>query len=110
MTNDEYDERVAHLAALAAENPGGYKKRLLLMALLGNAYLGAMLLLLVTLLVLSIYSIAYLQVFGIELAVILGASLWLLLRALRVKIATPEGLEVSRRDSPELFAVIDEFH
>lgn len=108
MTDQQFDARVAQLAAFATRNPGAYKLRVLLMALLGNAYLAAMLLVIVLLFAISLFSIVYLKALGIKLALVIGAFLWLILRALWVKIAAPEGTAVNRRDCPDLFAMIDQ--
>ena len=107
MTDQQFDARVAQLAAFATRNPGAYKLRVLLMALLGNAYLAAMLLVIVLLFAISLFSIVYLKAVGIKLALVIGAFLWLILRALWVKIGAPEGTPVNRRDSPDLFTMID---
>ena len=43
MTNEEFEALVSRLEAEAKRNPAGYRTRVLLMALLGNAYLAVML-------------------------------------------------------------------
>ncbi len=108
MTDDQFDARVAQLAAFANRNPGAYKLRVLLMALLGNAYLAAMLGVIALLFAISLFSIVYLKAIGIKLALVIGAFLWVILRALWVRVAAPEGTPVKRRDCPDLFAMIDQ--
>ena len=107
VTSGEFEALVGGLEAQARRNPAGYETRVLLMALLGNAYLGVMLLLITALLAAALASITVLKAAGAKIALVVGVFLWMVLKALWVKIPPPEGTEITARDAPELFAMID---
>jgi Zn-dependent protease with chaperone function len=107
VTNEEFESLVGRLEEQARRNPAGYKTRVLLMALLGNAYLGAMLALIGGLLAAAAVSVVWLKAAGVKIAFVVGVFLWMVLKALWVKVPPPEGTEITERDSPELFAMIE---
>ena len=108
MANEEFEALVARLESEAKRNPGGYKTRVVLMALLGNAYLGIMLLVITALLLAAIVSIAWLKGAGVKIAFVVGVFLWMVVKALWIRLEPPHGSEVTARDAPELFAMIEE--
>lgn len=108
MSDEEFAVLVGRLEQQARRNPARYKTRVLLMALLGNAYLGLMLLLIAACLLAALASIAMLKAAGAKIALVVGVFLWMVLKALWVRIPPPEGAEVTARQAPELFAMIEE--
>jgi Zn-dependent protease with chaperone function len=108
MTNEQFETLVHALEAKARSDPGAYKGRVVLLALLGNAYLGAIVALLGLLFALLLASILWLKALGVKLALVVGAFLWLIGRALWLKLEPPQGTEVTAREAPALFAVIEE--
>jgi Zn-dependent protease with chaperone function len=107
MTNEQFDALVARLEAKARRDPSGYKLRVFLLALLGNAYLGMMLLLIVGLLLGLLASVTVLKAIAVKLIIVVGFFLWLILKALWVRFDAPEGTEIKPRQAGELFAMID---
>lgn len=107
MTNEQFEALVARLEAQARRHPNAYKFRVFLLAALGYGYLGAMVGLLLLLFVLAVGSIAFLKGAAIKLIIPIGAFLWLVLRAMWVTFAAPEGRRVTRKEAPALFALID---
>lgn len=107
MTNEQFEALVDRLEAKARRDPSGYKLRVFLLALLGNAYLGAMLLLIAGLLLGLIASVAVLKAIAVKLIIVVGVFLWLILKALWVRIEPPAGSEISPRQAGGLFAMID---
>jgi Zn-dependent protease with chaperone function len=107
MTPEQFAALVARLEAQAHANPGGYRTRVLLFALLGNAYLFAMVAFLAVLFVVALVSIVFLKAAGVKIAFVVGAFLTVVLRALWVKFPPPEGAEITAREAPELFAEIE---
>lgn len=107
MTGERFEALVNRLEQQAKSNPGRYKLRVLLLAMLGNAYVGAMLLLLVALLAALIASVTLLKVVAVKLIVVVGLFLWTILKALWVTIDPPEGTEVKAGQAPELFTTIN---
>ena len=108
MTNQEFEGLVGRLEARAKRDPAGYRTRVILMALLGNAYLGAMLVLIAALLAAATVSVLWLKAAGVKIAIVLGVFLWLVLKALWIKLSPPEGAEISAQEAPGLFAMIAE--
>ncbi len=106
MTNEQFEAFVGRLERHARKNPGGYKFKVLLLALLGNAYVSAMLLLVVALLAVLFASVTVLKAFAVKLILVVGFFLWMVVKALWVKIAPPEGAEVTTGQAPELFAMV----
>ena len=108
MTDTEFDTLVARLERRARQDPAGYKLRVLLLALLGNAYLAFMLLVIAALMLVALWSVIYLKALGVKLFLVIGVFLWLILQALWVKIEAPAGARVKKEDSPELFGMIEQ--
>ncbi|MDH4094721.1 MAG: M48 family metallopeptidase [Betaproteobacteria bacterium] len=108
MTHEQFQALVGALEGEARRNPGTYKGRVLLLALLGNAYLGAIVALVGFLLLALLASILWLKALGVKLAVVAGAFLWLIVKALWLRMEPPQGTEVTARVAPELFAMIEE--
>jgi Zn-dependent protease with chaperone function len=107
MTNEEFQTLVYRLEGEARRSPSAYALRVWLLAMLGNAYLALVVLLLVALFLASIASVAVLKGLAVKLIAVVGVFLWVVLRALWVSIPPPEGMELRRSDAPELFAAID---
>ena len=96
MTNEEFDALVLKLEDHARKDPAGYRIRVALLAFLGNAYLAIVLLVVGLLFLLSLASILQLKVIGVKIAVVTGIFLWILIRALWIKLLPPQGFEVTR--------------
>jgi Zn-dependent protease with chaperone function len=108
MTNEEFEALVRKLEERAKINPGGYKLKVLLLAALGNAYLGVILVLIAAVMLGLIASVTVLKGLAVKLAIVVGYFLWRVIRALWVKIEPPTGTEVTAQEAPELFAMIEE--
>jgi Zn-dependent protease with chaperone function len=108
VTDEEFETLVGRLDQQAKRNPAGYRKRVLLMALLGNAYLGVMLALIALLVVAAAISVVWLKAAGVKIAILMAAFLWLVLKALWVGLAPPEGTKITESDAPALFGMIEE--
>ena len=107
MTNEQFDALVARLEQQARRNPAAYKLRVFLLALLGYGYLGVMVSVILLLFVGALASIAFLKGAAVKLIIPIGAFLWVVLRAMWVTLAPPEGRRVTRKEAPLLFAMID---
>lgn len=110
MTRQEFAATVERLTAVARSSPGTYKLRVLLLALLSYVFIGTLLLLtLAALALLVVWLVAGAgRVFAIKLAIPVLLILFVLLRALWVRIAPPEGRRLKRRDAPAVWAMVDE--
>ncbi|WP_097459348.1 M48 family metallopeptidase [Mangrovitalea sediminis] len=108
MTNEQFEALVARLEIQARQNPRAYQFRVFLLALLGNLYLGAILLLCLVLLGGLAASVMFLKWIAVKLILVVGVFLLTLVRALWVKVDPPEGLLVRAGDAPELFSIIND--
>lgn len=107
MTEEQFDALVARLETEASGNPDRYRRKVLLLALGGYAYIAAVLALGLVLLLASLALTVKAAAAGIKLAIVFGAFLWMVLRAMWVRLDPPEGREVTRREAPELFKLLD---
>ncbi len=107
MTDNEFESLVARLEAYARAEPANYRWRVIGLALLGDVYLWGVLLLLLAVVGVSIWFIAALKAIAVKLLIVFVPLIWVLAKALWVVLSPPEGVRVTRRDAPELFAMID---
>jgi len=108
MTPGEFETLVRRLEEQARRDPAGYRTRVLLLALSGNLYLGLVVLLIFALLLGAIASVYFLKALGVKIAFVVGVFLWIVLKALWIRAEPPEGAEITPRDAPELFGMIEE--
>ena len=108
MTREKFEALVTRLETEARSRPGAYRAKVLLLALLGNGYLAAIVLVLAALFLVLLGSIVWLKAAGAKLALVVGVFLWLVLKALWIRLEPPQGTEIRPRQAPELFAMIDE--
>lgn len=107
MNDRQFDALVGKLEGQAQQNPGRYKLKVLLLATLGNAYIAMMLLAIVAILVGLCAYIMVLKALGVKLIILAGFFLWMVLKALWVKIEPPAGTPVDEAQAPELFAMVN---
>jgi len=107
MTDHQFESLVARLEREQASNPAAYRRKVLALALAGYAYMAAVLLIALLLLLFSLALAAKAAALGIKLAIVFGAFLWMVLRAMWVRLDAPTGREVTRGEAPELFALLD---
>lgn len=110
MTHDEYASLVFRLEAFAAERPTTYRLRVGLLAGLGYAYIGFLIVILIGLLIAIVWGLVKTELVGAVLKVTFPilALIAALARSLWVTLKPPTGRTITRRDAPALFAQIDE--
>ena len=106
MDNARFDALVAKHEAEARSRPGLYRFKVFLLALLGNGYIGFVLLALLALVASLILAIAYLRWLAIKALIWIVPVIWMVLQTLRVSIDPPEGFELGEKNAPALFALI----
>jgi Zn-dependent protease with chaperone function len=99
-----FDALVARVDRYAQAHPARYRRRLLLLALLGYGYIGVLLL---ALLAGALASFVVLKGFALKLVIPVAAFVGLVLKALWVRIEAPAGIALARADAPELWALLD---
>jgi len=108
MDIKQFEILVNKLEKQANERPDRYTLKVVLLALLGNAYIGAILLLIVALLGALLASAMLLKALAIKPIIVVGVFLWMIIRALWIKVGRPTGLEVKSGQTPELFKLVDD--
>lgn len=107
MDRGAFETLITRMEALAAGNPGAYRRRVFGMAVLGYGYLllvaAALLVLCAALLVSSVY----LQDLAVRLLLVAGGPLLLVLRSMWVKLEPPAGERLTKATVPELFAMLE---
>jgi Zn-dependent protease with chaperone function len=110
MTHQHFINLVSKLESQARRKPTAYKVKVRLLALLGNAYVGSILLILLALVAILVVSLVKFKsgIWGMKGLFIVGPFLYVVLICLWVKVGPPEGIGISARKAPELFAIIQE--
>ncbi|MBW3622353.1 MAG: M48 family metalloprotease [Armatimonadetes bacterium] len=110
MSREQFEALVKSLEIPARKDPRGYQFRVGLLAALGYAYIFVAVALLLALLGGLVWVVVTQRHanFGIvKIALVAGALLLLVVRALWVRIPPPEGLELKREEAPRLFEMVD---
>ncbi|HNJ43421.1 MAG TPA: peptidase, partial [Acidobacteriota bacterium] len=114
MTEDQFTHLITRLEDLAQRHPVQYKLRVALVAMLGYAYMVLVLMVLAALIFLMMGLMptrrsgdpaVYL---AIKIGVVVFFLATVLMRAMWVKIPTPNGLKLTREQTPRLFHLVDE--
>lgn len=110
LTQEQFASLVKQLEN--QQNPGRYRQRVALLALLGYAYLVgviAALILAIVLVTLLIVKFGVLDPRLFLLPLLLLVPLWIVVKSmLFVKMTAPEGLRLKRKQAPELFGLLDD--
>jgi Zn-dependent protease with chaperone function len=111
MKQEQFDILVKKLDSLAQKHPDRYRFRVALFAGLGYLYIALVLSGLLTLFGLVVlYALTgqRINIYVIKFGVLSLIPAWIIVRSLWVTFSPPEGLKLSRKEVPHLFAVIDE--
>lgn len=107
----EFIRLIREQEAFANADPAAYRRKVLLMAYGGYAYILGMLILVCLAFALLIWIAVvghYLNGILIKLMIIIVPIIWAILRSLFVKIPPPEGVTLTREEAPELYRVVEE--
>lgn len=104
--NERFEKLILQLQEKIRKNPKAYQLKVFMLAILGNLYIGIMILFLLSLIPLLLMSILFLKAFAIKLILIVGFFIWVILRSLWVKQMPPQGYAITATDAPELFEII----
>ncbi len=108
MNSERFEALVHALERRSRRDPEGYRRRVLLLALAGYGYLALVLLLLAALLGAAVAGIAFAPAIGVKLALVVGAFLWTVLRAVWVPLPAPEGRALRPGEAPALARLVDD--
>ncbi|MBE9042426.1 M48 family metalloprotease, partial [Oscillatoriales cyanobacterium LEGE 11467] len=111
IAQTKFDILVAKLEGFSKQKPGQYRLRVALFAALGYAYIFFVLVGLLAIIGLILSAIFFSKRINgsvIKLLIILLIPAWAIVRSLWVTFPPPQGIRLSRRQVPELFALVDE--
>ena len=108
MDDERWEALVRRLEPEARENSAAYRRKVVLLAALGYAFIATLLVVLLGLgalvAVLALKGSALL----LKLLIPIGALFLVIARSLWVKLDAPDGLPLKRADAPKLFEMIDD--
>lgn len=107
MTDAEFEALVGRLEQQANRNPAAYRRKVILLACVGYAYVALVLAIVGGLFVGALATAPYLKGLAFKLAFIFGAFFWVVARAMWIRLEPPEGRRITRGEAPELFKMID---
>src|SRR5262249_38912683 len=111
MTTERFEGLIKQLEVSAKRNPGAYRLRVRLLALLGYGYVFLILSLAIAMVVLLLQAMisGHMSGGGIRLIIFGVVIIFLILKALWVRMSPPEHtLELTRANAPGLFTMLDE--
>lgn len=110
MNRREFVQLISRLEPIAHKEPARYKFRVLLLAILGYAYLFLVLALLIASIVLLVWLMAKsgrTNALEIKALFALGLLVYVIVRALFVRIPPPVGIRLTAKELPDLFRLIE---
>src|SRR5579862_798363 len=110
MTQDDFESLVRRLEQEAAANSAGYRRKLGALAFLGYAYIAAAVLLLVggaAFIVWMATSVSHAMLLLGKVGWAFLVLIYVVVRAMWVRLAPPQGRPLTSKDCPELFRLID---
>lgn len=107
MDNRDFELLVERIERAARARPGVYKAQVFGLAVLGYTFLAVVVAVLVTVVIVALLAVRHAPSLAIKVAVALGGFLFVVLRALWVKLEPPEGRILNRADAPDLFKLLD---
>ncbi len=107
MDQAQFEALVHRMEEFAARQPGVYRLRMLGLALLGYAYLIAVIVGILLLSAIAVLLVRASPILGVKALIILLPLLAIIVGSLWVRLHPPEGMRITRRDSPALFGRLD---
>lgn len=110
MTKEQFESLVKKLEEYSERDPGGYRRRVGLLAALGYGYVWFVLAIVLALLAALVWAVINVSFNGIVLKVGLALLVlsYMIIRSLWISFPRPQGIRLSREQAPKLFEMIDE--
>lgn len=106
---EDFNKLVNKLEQQQAKNPTGYQRKVIALALLGDLYLWFVVLCVVLVFLLTLALVIYVHPLWLKLFMVVAPITWVVIRSLfDSEKSEPEGVEITAKDAPALFAMIDE--
>ncbi len=106
MDDRRFEVLVGELEQRAAQDPEAYRWKVMALARAGNCYVGLVLVGLAGATLYAAIGVGTVSGLALRLSLMLGLLLWVLIKALWVRLPEPEGREIKAQDAPALFALI----
>ncbi|MBO0757023.1 MAG: M48 family metallopeptidase, partial [Bradyrhizobiaceae bacterium] len=106
MTDAEFEALVERLEQQARRGPAAYRRKVILLACVGYAYVALVLAIAGGLFVGALATTPYLKGLSLKLAFIFGAFFWVVARAMWIRLEPPQGRRITPSEAPELFKLI----
>jgi hypothetical protein len=107
MTDAKFETLVGRPEQQALRNPAAYRRKVILLALVGYAYVALVLATAGGLFVGALATAPYLKALAIKLALIFGVFFWVVARAMWVRLEPPQGRRITPGEALELLKMID---
>lgn len=108
MDDERWQALVRRLEPQARARPAAYRRKVLVLAALGYAFIGLLLLLLIASAALVVgLALKGHAILLLKLLIPIGAVMYVVARSLYVKLTPPEGIRLGRKQAPRLFEMID---
>ena len=107
MNAEEFEALVSRLEREQADDPARYRRKVVLLAATGYAYVAVVLLVAVGLLFASL-AFTKNNVIAAKYIWVVGLFVFFVIRAMWVRLEAPQGREITRREAPALFSMLDQ--
>jgi Zn-dependent protease with chaperone function len=108
MDDERWRALVGRLEPEARANPEGYRRKVILLAALGYAFIAVLLIVLLGLAALVVVLALKGPGLLLKLLIPIGALFWVIVRSLYVRFTPPDGVPLKQADAPKLFEAIDD--
>ena len=110
MPPEKFEQLVDELTRFAEKNPQAYRWRVFALAALGYGYIFFILsmVLICTIVLISLLLESHLSVVIAKVILVVGGLLYIILRALWVRVPPPQGKVLTREQVPPLFEILDD--
>jgi Zn-dependent protease with chaperone function len=108
VDGERWEELVRRLEPQARANPSAHKRKVVLLALLGFAFILGFVALLGAIAVGVVLIAMHSALVLLKLLIPIGILLWLVARSLYVNFEPPTGVRITKREAPELFRMLDD--
>jgi Zn-dependent protease with chaperone function len=108
VDGERWEALVRRLEPKARANPSAHKRKVVLLALVGYAFILCFVALLVAIAVGVVMIAMHSAIVMLKLLIPIAALLWVVARSLYVKFEPPTGVRISKREAPELFRMLED--
>jgi Zn-dependent protease with chaperone function len=110
LTNEQFETLSKKAELELKEAPAQYRLKVFLLAFSGYAFIGLVVAFLLGILlsVAYFFLVSHHAIYGLKFVLVIGAILWVVVKALWIKNEPPSGIVLAKKEAPELFRLLDE--